>query len=582
MKPEKFDVVIIGGGPSGSTCGGFLKKHNPDLKVCILEREVFPRDHIGESQLPLIGQILNELGVWDRIEAAGFPIKIGGTYRWGTTDNLWDFDFLPYGKFEDEQRPAKYAGQRKLTAFQVDRSVYDKILLDYAEELGCEVRYQHVVRKIENESGRVQKLVLHDGQEIEADWYVDATGHVGIMRRALGIHTDEPSTLKNIAGWDYWRNAEWAVSLGIGGTRIQIMSLGYGWIWFIPIGPDRTSIGFVCPADYYKKSGMKHEDLYMRALSEEPRLQNLLKNAAREDRFEATKDWSFVAEKMCGENWILTGEAAGFADPILSAGMTLAHASAREAAFLILEAFRGGDVEWMGAQYTRRNERRVRQHIRFADYWYGANANFTDLKDYTSEIARDAGLDLNGDDAFRWLGTGGFIEEDMEVAGLALIRLDQLHSISGKLSAKPVSSSLDGYSRFDIDVSGSEKVKLARFENGGVKEFYAIRRKDRVLPVHGFFGFMVEGLFHSPYLNLAMQHCAKLMGQNGIPFNHETHSRLTECLEAMIRDGWVKAKLDPKSRPVNHKMPMETAAVHNHIPDYADELLQSEPVSSEK
>lgn len=186
MNSHDYDVVIIGGGPSGSTSGGFLKKHNPELRVCILEREVFPRDHIGESQLPLIGQILSELGVWDRVEAAGFPIKIGGTYRWGTTDNLWDFDFLPYGKFDDEPRPAKYEGQRRLTAFQVDRSLYDKILLDYAEELGCEVRYQNSVQKIEQVQGKIEKIVLQDGKEIKAKWFVDATGHVGIVRRALG------------------------------------------------------------------------------------------------------------------------------------------------------------------------------------------------------------------------------------------------------------------------------------------------------------------------------------------------------------------------------------------------------------
>lgn len=571
--PDHYDVVIIGAGPSGSTCGGFIKKYNPDVRVCILEREEFPRDHIGESQLPLIGQILDELGVWDRVEAAGFPIKIGGTYRWGTTDNLWDFDFLPYGHFEDEPRPGKFAGQRRLTAFQVDRSLYDKILADYAEELGCEVRYRTAVRKIERDGDLITGVTLQDGTEVTAKWYVDATGHSGLLRRSLGIPIDEPSTLKNIAGWDYWRNAEWAVSLGIGGTRIQIMSLGYGWIWFIPIGPERTSIGFVCPADYYKQSGMKHEELYMKALSEEPRLQKLLRNAEREDRFEATKDWSFVADRMCGPNWILAGEAAGFADPILSAGMTLAHASAREAAFLILEALRGGDAQWIGEQYTRRNERRIRQHIRFADYWYGANANFTDLKDYTSEIAKDAGLDLSGDEAFRWLGTGGFIEEDMEVAGLALIRMDQLHSLSGKLSATPVSSLIDGHSRFDIDVTGGEKVPLARFERGGVSQFYAIRRDGQVLPVHGFFGFMVEGLFHSPYLHQAMPFIGHLMAQHGIPLNNETQSRLTECLEAMIRDGWVTPKVDSRARPVRHQMPMETAAVHNHQPDYADEPL---------
>ncbi|MBS1727086.1 MAG: tryptophan 7-halogenase [Armatimonadetes bacterium] len=571
MQTLTTDVAIIGGGPSGSTCAGFLKKYGPNTRVLVLERDQFPRDHIGESQLPLISRILDELGVWDRIEAANFPIKIGGTYRWGTTDNLWDFDFLPYGKFDDAPRPGKFEGQRRYTAFQVDRALYDKILLDYAEELGTEVRYQTAVRKVEKDGDKVTALILDDGTRVEAKWFVDATGHVGFLRRAMDVAIEEPSTLKNIACWDYWRNAEWAVSLGIGGTRIQILSLGYGWLWFIPISPDRTSIGFVCPADYYKKSGKTMEELYEEALTEEPRLQRLIKNAEREDRFATTKDWSFVAERMAGPNWLLTGEAAGFADPILSAGMTLAHASAREAAFMILEAMNGGDVDWMAENYTRRNDRRVRQHIRFADYWYGANANFTQLKDYTSEIARDAGLELNGDQAFQWLGTGGFIEEDMEVAGLALLRLDQIHSITGRLSETPATSALDGYTHFVIDVTGAEKVKIARFDKGGVKPVYAIRRDGKVLPVYGFFGFLTEGLFHSPKLDEAMPFIADLMAKHGARFDEQAHARLTECLDAMVREGWVKPYASHDGQAVRHEMPMETAAIHTHIPDRGDE-----------
>lgn len=570
METITTDVAIIGGGPSGSTCAGFLKKYGPNTRVLVLERERFPRDHIGESQLPLIGRILDELGVWDRIEAAGFPIKIGGTYRWGTTDDLWDFDFLPYGRFDDESRPARYEGQRTRTAFQVDRSEYDKILLDYAADLGCEVREGTAVREVMRDGNRVEGLKLGDGTLVKAKWYVDATGHSGLLRRAMGIGVDEPSALKNVAAWDYWRNAEWAVSLGIGGTRIQILSLGYGWIWFIPITPDRTSIGFVCPADYYKQSGKTMKEIYLQALAEETRVQRLIQDATREERFATTKDWSFVAEEMAGPNWMLVGESAGFADPILSAGMTLAHASAREAAFLILEAERGGNLPWMIENYTRRNERRVRQHIRFADYWYRANANFTELKDYTSEIARDAGLELNGDQAFQWLGTGGFIEEDMEVAGLALLRLDQLHSITGRLSETPATSMLDGNNLFLLRLSGAEEVKIARFENGGVKSVVALRRDGKVLPLYGLFGWMVEGLRHSPQLDLAIPFLAQKMAEAGIGFDSALHARLTECLEAMVREGWVKAKRSASIPEISHKMPMETAAIHSHIPDRGD------------
>src|SRR5471030_261972 len=148
MKNLDCDVAIVGGGPAGSTAGCLLRKYNPELRVVILEREQFPREHIGESQLPAISQVLQEMGVWDKVEAADFPIKVGATYRWGNTKGYWKFDFL-LRPFEDEPRPAKFNSQRELTAFQVDRSVYDKILLDHAREMGCEVYEQVKVETIE-------------------------------------------------------------------------------------------------------------------------------------------------------------------------------------------------------------------------------------------------------------------------------------------------------------------------------------------------------------------------------------------------------------------------------------------------
>src|SRR5437763_369759 len=115
---SQYDIAIIGGGPTGSTLATYLKQHKPDLKVVVLEREIFPRDHVGESQLPVVSLILNEMGVWDKVEAAGFPIKIGATYKWGRTKELWDFEFIPPDEFKDQERPAKFEGQRTATAFQ--------------------------------------------------------------------------------------------------------------------------------------------------------------------------------------------------------------------------------------------------------------------------------------------------------------------------------------------------------------------------------------------------------------------------------------------------------------------------------
>jgi len=565
MNTHHVDVAIIGGGPGGSTCGGFLMKHHPDLKVAIFERETFPRDHIGESQLPVISTILNELGVWDRIEACGFPVKIGGTYRWGNSQDLWDFDFLPYGKFDDAPRPAKYEGQRTLTAFQVDRAIYDKVLLDYAEELGCEVHYEYPIRQVKSEGGKVTSLIAANGDEIIAKYYVDATGHSGFLRRAMGVEIDEPSSLKNIAVWDYWRDAKWAVSLGVGGTRIQVLSLGYGWIWFIPIGPDRTSIGFVCPADYYKNSGLSIQALYERALNDEGRLKSLIEDAKPEGRLTTTKDWSFVAKQMTGPNWFLVGESAGFADPILSAGLSLTHAGAKELAFLILEAMRGGDLNWMSGEYQRRNETRVRQHIRFADYWYSANSHFSDLKEFTREIAGDAGLDLSADQAFQWLGTGGFIEEDMGVAGTSFIRLDQLHQISGKLSQVPASSPIHGKNLFLPRLKDAEEIRIARFEDGRVLPIRAFKKNGKVLPIHGLFGWMLQGLKHSPQLDIAMPYLDVEMTKAGYAFDQKLQARLCECLDALIRDGWVTAKLTESVAPLQYEVPLETAGIHKHV-----------------
>ncbi len=241
----KCDVAIIGGGPAGATVGTLLKKFNPDLDVVILEREKFPRDHVGESLLPAVTGVLDEMGVWDAVEAANFPIKLGATYRWGkhTDDDLYYFHFLPEGKFTQTERPGKYTGQRRQTTFQVDRSVYDKLLLDHAKSMGCRVYEQSRVTQVLSEGDRIEGLqtYLHGSDEIEtitATTYVDASGGESIVRKTMGVEVESPTLLRNIAIWDYWHNTEWAEKIGVGGTYVYVLSINYGWIWFIPSRPN--------------------------------------------------------------------------------------------------------------------------------------------------------------------------------------------------------------------------------------------------------------------------------------------------------------------------------------------------------
>ncbi|AIE87585.1 NAD(P)/FAD-dependent oxidoreductase [Fimbriimonas ginsengisoli] len=543
----EFDVAIIGGGPGGSTTGTLLKKHNPALRVAIFERETFPRDHVGESQLPGISAVLDEMGAWDKVEAANFPIKLGGTYRWGRSRELWDVMFYPIDKFENQARPAKYEGQRRATAFQVDRAIYDKILLDHAREMGCEVFENTRVTEIEREGDRVAGLKLQNGEKVTARHYVDASGHAGILRRAMGVQVEYPTTLQNIAIWDYWQNADWAVEIGVGGTFIQVMSVGYGWIWFIPLGPTRTSIGLVIPAEYYKQSGRRPAELYEKALKDDDRIANLMRNAVSENKLTTTKDWSFLASRQTGENWMLVGESGGFADPILSAGLTITHAAGREAAFTILELDRGKvDSAWLKKQYGVRQSQRVTNHMRFADYWYTTNEQLTDLKGFIQKIASDNGLDLTPDNAWSWLAQGGFIRDDLST-GTGSFSVQAIRALGEFLSEVPAASPLNSNNVFTLDLKGASWTTLAHYEAGAVSKRDAYERDGKLLPMDGLFDLLIQILQRErtsrgivDALNQSFEH----LRSDPMRRHHVVISAL-RAWEALVLDGWVAASHDP-------------------------------------
>jgi flavin-dependent dehydrogenase len=554
---EAYDVAIIGGGPAGSTAGSLLKKYNPDLRVLILERETFPRDHVGESLLPPIGHVLDEMGVWEEIEAADFPIKVGATYKWGKTKELWDFEFVTAGSFKVEPRPAKFEGQRTMTAFQVDRAVYDDILLKHAEKMGVEVRQATRVTEVRKQGDQVTSLKLGGGEEITARYYLDASGHSGILRRTMGVEAEYPTTLQNIAIWDYWQNADWAIEIGVGGTRVQVMSLGYGWIWFIPLGPTRTSVGLILPASYYKESGKRPAELYAKALAEEPRIAALMTNATSEGRLATTKDWSFLAARTSGENWFLVGESAGFADPILAAGMTMAHAAGREAAYTILEADRAKlPTKWLMEQYDRRQRGRILNHIRFADYWYTANAQFGDLKEFTATLARDSGLDLDPEKAWAWLGQGGFINEDEET-GTSGFSIDQLKVLGEYIADVEPDDVLSKHNVYTLELKGATWKERASYKDGRVQKTDSYVRGDRLLPLRGTFGFLVDALQRDPRLPALVQRINQYTEQ----FRYDENIRATvihdilQSLEALIADGWVVATHEPSIPLMDMKIP---------------------------
>lgn len=560
------DVAVIGGGPAGSTCAGLLRRHAPDLSVHVFERERFPREHVGESQLPPIAPILHELGCWDAVEAAGFPIKVGATYRWGNSDQLWDFEFIPMDGYVQEPRPRGYSMQARQLAFQVDRAIYDRILLEHAAALGSHVHMPARVRVVGRDGDRVTHLLLDDGREVRARHYVDASGNAAVLRRAMGVQIDAPTRLQNIAFWDYWHDAAWAARYPGGATRVSVLSIGCGWIWFIPLGTDRTSIGFVCPREFHRQAGKSPAELYTWALQQEPLIAGLTANATREGRVRATRDWSFVADRAAGTNWLLAGEAAGFADPILAAGMTLAQTGGREAAYTLIALEHGEhDPDWLKHCYDDNQRSRIRQHIRFADFWYSANGVFSDLQDYTRQIARDAGLELSPQRAFQWLGTGGFTRDVLGQVGVGGLDLAGARQVAMRFVGGQPEWALSRVNRFRLDLEGASEVRVPAYHDGRIEPVACYLRGTRRLPVHGLFAQLLTVLEVATDITTLLpmlQQAATAPGHQSPPqvvFQH-----LLQALELMLHEGWVRGSHDPALPRLQLESPREGAIIHTN------------------
>ncbi|MCH7946018.1 MAG: tryptophan 7-halogenase, partial [Armatimonadetes bacterium] len=402
--------------------------------------------------------------------------------------------------------------------------------------------------------GRVEALVFADGGEVRAKYYIDASGSSAIMRRALGVHVDQPGNLQNISFWDYWQNAEWAVEIGVGGTRVQVMSISWGWLWFIPLGPTTTSVGLVCPADYCKKTGKKPVELYRQAISEQPEIKALLQNATCDNNFQTTKDWSYVAEKVVGENWFIIGEAAGFADPILAAGLTLAHSSAREAAYTIVALEKGElDADWLRESYEELQLKRVRQHIQFADYWYTANGAFSDLKELTRNIAKDAGLDLDAEAAFQWLGSGGFVDHGFGLAGVATFTLLSVKAIIDRFAPEKGELLLMKNNVYKLNLAGAKTVQVPLYVDGEVRAIPCYRRGPKAIALTRQNKRIIHTLRVESKISQIDKVFRQLANQAGVKGRDVEYVSLLEGLEALARDGFVKASYNKKKPLVDYQ-----------------------------
>lgn len=422
QRPD-WDLIVVGGGPAGSTLAGIARKHDPSAKVLILEKVPFPRHHVGESLLPGSIPVLKELGVHAKIDAGGFPRKMGVVFVWGDDRNPWDADFnnlnlemvKKYGRMLDAE-----------FSWQVLRSRYDEILLDHAAELGAEVRFGWRAVSAVEEKGKVVGVVVEkDGRKetLSCGTLADCSGQSGFLGAQRGVRTVNEE-LKNTAAYAYYKGAKWKFEFSghPDKTKIFVCSVPEGWFWYIPISSDTVSVGLVSKAaDVQRRgAGTDYRKFFFDALSRCEEIAPLLKDAtllndvdphARGKDFFTIGDWSYQNEKACGDGWLAAGDAAFFLDPLLSSGVMMAHLSGHRAAYTWLTARREADGEvrtLLWADYDRFCREVAGSFLALVRFWYRHDPNArawwsearkaldgrapVDLDDKTAFVAVAAGL----------------------------------------------------------------------------------------------------------------------------------------------------------------------------------------------
>ena len=325
---EETDVVVVGGGPGGSTLATLVAMRGH--RVVLLEKEKFPRYQIGESLLPsTVHGICRLTGVTDELAKAGFTKKRGGTFRWGANPEPWTFAFSVSPKMTGD---TSYA-------YQVERSKFDQILLDHARHTGVDVREEHAVTNVIDDGDRIRGVSYTDAEgnegAIRARYVVDASGNKSRIYQHAGATRRYSEFFRSLALFGYFE----------GGKRLpepnsgNILSCAFdsGWFWYIPLTPTLTSVGAVVRREMASKIQGAPEEALTALIAECPMISDCLRDAKRvtEGKYgelRVRKDYSYANTKFWRPGMVLVGDAACFVDPIFSSGVHLATYSALLAA----------------------------------------------------------------------------------------------------------------------------------------------------------------------------------------------------------------------------------------------------------
>jgi flavin-dependent dehydrogenase len=333
VNPESFDVVVIGAGPSGSVAAAMLKQQSH--RVLVLEREHFPRFSIGESLLPQCMTFLEQAGMLEAVQQAGFQFKNGAAFYRGEATESFDFS---------EKTSAGWG-----TTFQVQRARFDKILADEAQNQGVEVRFGHRLTGFNSRDGGARLVVKDEAGEdyqVDARFVLDASGFGRVLPRLLDL--EEPSRMDSrtalfthicdrIDDPRYDRNK---IMITVHPQQPDV------WFWLIPFSDGRASVGVVAPHEVLDRIPGENLERLQQLIGEANPLGEFLQAAVFDTDIRSIKGYSSDVKQLYGDNFALLGNAGEFLDPVFSSGVTIALKSANLAATVLDRQLKGLQPDW--------------------------------------------------------------------------------------------------------------------------------------------------------------------------------------------------------------------------------------------